>query len=132
MKASSCLFDTHALIFWANQTFVSKAFIRYFDNQAQNGYLHVSSVSFWEAALLAKKAKIRIPDICAWKKQILNNTGIQLLNPSASEMVQSVLLPDHHKDPFDRLLIAQANHNQLLLVTMDKIICKYPVETYWM
>lgn len=46
--------------------------------------------------------------------------------------IDSTLLPDYHKDPFDRLLVAQANQNSLLIVTKDRNIDKYEVETFWM
>ena len=70
-------------------------------------------------------------DVHAWKNEILNNTNMRLIEPSASEMIDSTLLPDYHKDPFDRLLIAQTNQNNLLIVTKDKNINKYDVETFW-
>jgi PIN domain nuclease of toxin-antitoxin system len=44
------------------------------------------------------------------------NTNIKVINPSVSEMIESTLLPDYHKDPFDRILIAQANQNHLLFI----------------
>lgn len=47
-------------------------------------------------------------------------------------MIESTLLPDYHKDPFDRLLIAQAMSNNALLVTKDKTISRYTIETFWM
>jgi len=68
----------------------------------------------------------------AWKNEILNNTNIRLIKPSASEMIDSTLLPDYHKDQFDRLLIAQTNQNNFLIVTKDRNINKYEVETFWM
>jgi PIN domain nuclease of toxin-antitoxin system len=40
-------------------------------------------------------------------------------------------LPDYHRDPFDRLLIAQANLEDLILVTADRMIEKYPVQVLW-
>lgn len=40
-------------------------------------------------------------------------------------------LPNHHKDPFDRLLIAQSQIEQIPIVTLDKQIIKYPVQTIW-
>ena len=70
-------------------------------------------------------------DTHGWKNEILSNTNIKLINPTSSEMIDSTLLPDHHKDPFDRLLIAQAYRNKLLLVTKDKKIQKYTVSTFW-
>ena len=47
-------------------------------------------------------------------------------------MIDSVLFPEFHKNPFDRLLIAQANQNNFLIVTKDQDIQKYDVETFWM
>ncbi|MBL7095272.1 hypothetical protein ISS22_15015 [candidate division KSB1 bacterium] len=52
MKRKLFLFDTHALIFWCNRQAVSDEFIKYFDKQDQLGNLLVSSISFWEIALL--------------------------------------------------------------------------------
>ncbi|MFQ5401108.1 MAG: type II toxin-antitoxin system VapC family toxin [Anaerolineae bacterium] len=132
MKRDAFLFDTHALIFWTNKTSVSEEFIRFFDKQARQGALHVSSITFWEIAFLVQKGKLAIPDIHAWKNELLNQTNIRLINPSAAEMIDSTLLPHHHKDPFDRLLIAQANHNNLILVTQDQRIQEYDVAQIWL
>ena len=123
MKKEAYLFDTHALIFWNNKISVSEEFITFFDNQAQKGRLYVSSISFWEIALLVKKDRISISNVTAWKNE--------MIEPSASEMIDSTRLPDYHKDPFDRLLIAQANQNNLLIVTKDSNIYKYNVKTFW-
>ena len=131
MKKEAYLFDTHALVFWNNKETVSEKFINFFDNQMQQGRLYVSSISFWEIALLVKKGNLAISDLHAWKNEILNNTNIRLIEPSASEMIDSTLLPDHHKDPFDRLLIVQANQNKFLIVTKDRDIHKYQVKTFW-
>mgnify|MGYP006420132211 FL=1 len=132
MKKEAYLFDTHALIFWNNNESVSEEFIRFFDNQANKGNLYISSISFWEIALLVKKGRMSMSNVHGWKNEILSNTNILLIEPSASEMIHSTLLPDHHKDPFDRLLIAQANQNSLRIVTKDRKIDKYEVETFWM
>lgn len=131
MKTETYLFDTHALIFWNNKISVSEEFITFFDNQSQKGRLYVSSISFWEIALLVKKDKISMSNVTAWKNEIMNNTNIQMIEPSASEMINSTLLPDYHKDPFDRLLVAQANQNNFLLITKDSNIHEYNVETFW-
>lgn len=131
MKRNAYLFDTHALLFWNNREFVSEGFITFFDDQAQKGCVYVSSISFWEIALLVKKGRVSMSDVHAWKNEILSNTDIRLVEPSASEMIYSTLLPDYHKDPFDRLLIAQARQNNLVFVTKDKEIQQYEVEVFW-
>jgi PIN domain nuclease of toxin-antitoxin system len=126
------LLDTHALIFWVESTGISAEFIRFLDEQQSLGRLYVSTISFWETALLAKKGRIEVTDVHAWKNDLLNNTNLQLIDPSATEMIDSVSLPDHHKDPFDRLLVAQANRRNMILVTRDAELSQYEVSRFWM
>ena len=130
--ASSYLFDTHALIFWHLKVGVSDAFINFFNEQADKGELLVSSASFWETAFLVKKGRIAIEDVGKWKDELIENTGISIVDPNADEMIVSVNLPDIHKDPFDRLLVAQANGRDANLVTKDENIGKYDVKVFWM
>jgi len=125
------LLDTHALIFWSVKEFVSEEFIRFFDEQMEQGYVLVSSISFWETAILVKKGRIQISNVHEWKSGLSENTRIRIIDPTASEMIDSVLLPDCHRDPFDRLLIAQANHHHAVLVTKDEKIKDYEVEIFW-
>ena len=131
MKRKLFLLDTHALIFWCNQQSVSEDFIKFFDKQDQLGNLMVSSISFWEIALLTKKGKLEITDVESWKNELFANTNLVLIEPSASEMIKSTQLPDIHKDPFDRLLIVQTNNNKATLVTKDVTIKKYSVPVCW-
>nr|WP_319393480.1 type II toxin-antitoxin system VapC family toxin [uncultured Desulfobacter sp.] len=126
------LLDTHALIFWFNRENMSDEFISFLDelNEAEN--LFISPISFWEIALLVKKGRIEIDDVNAWRIDLMKYSQIVLMNPDAGEMIESVFLPDLHKDPFDRLLIAQAVNNNCSLVTKDEIIKQYNVKTFWM
>ena len=131
LKKKAYLFDTHALLFWSNKTDVSDEFIQFFDGQEQQGALHISSISFWEIGLLVKKARLKIEDVHAWKNELLSNTHLRLIEPSAVEMIDSTLLPDHHKDPFDRMLIAQAKHHNLFFVSKDARVQEYDVQAFW-
>ena len=125
------MFDTHAFIALCNRQSVSDKFIKYFDKQEQLGNILVSAISFWEAALLVKKGRLELEDVELWRIQLFANTGLIFIEPTASEMIKSVQLPDFHRDPFDRLLIAQALNNKATLVTKDRIIKRYSVPTYW-
>ena len=129
--ASSYLFDTHALIFWHLKVCVSDVFINFFNEQADKGELLVSSASFWETAFLVKKGRVEIDDVGKWKNELVENTGIRVVSPNADEMIGSVNLPDFHKDPFDRLLVVQANRRGANLVTKDEYIGKYDVKVFW-
>ena len=132
MKRKDYLLDTHALIFWVQKEEVSTDFIDFIDRRSKKGKVFISSASIWEIALLKKKGRFDIDDLHQWKNDILNHSSAKLIDPTASDMIDSTLLPDYHKDPFDRLFIAQAINNNALLVTRDEIIAKYDVETFWM
>jgi PIN domain nuclease of toxin-antitoxin system len=132
MPTGKYLLDTHALIFWANRMEMPRALIDLLDASLLQGGLMVSSVCFWEIALLVKKKRLELEDIHGWKTELLENTGLQLINPSVSDMIDSTRLTDHHKDPFDRLLISQTLRLQATLITRDPIISLYPVDTLWM
>ena len=129
---SGYLLDTHAFIFWINEEEISTDFVKFLDETNAKGKLYVSTVTFWEIALLVKKGRLEIDDLHVWKAEILNNTAIQVLSPSITEMIFSTELEDHHKDPFDRLLISQARQNKLEIVTRDRMFLKYAASIFWM
>lgn len=131
MRKNLYLFDTHALLFWSENTAVSSEFIKFFDREQQKGNVFISSISFWEIALLVKKNRIELTDIKAWMNDLLNNTNLKLIEPNVFDMIDSTSLPDYHKDPFDRLLIVQANQLKAALVSRDAILEKYKVNLFW-
>ncbi len=131
MTPKRFLLDTHALIFWSSKEWVSLEFLNFFDRLAAKGLVYASAISFWEVALLSKKKRIEIDDVHEWKSGLMENTNIQIINPSASDMIESTLLPDFHKDPFDRLLIVQASRLKASIVTKDSEILKYSADTFW-
>jgi len=131
MNPDLYLLDTHTLIFWQQKINISAGLINRLDNSLNENNVFISSVSFWEIALLNKKGWIHLGDVKKWMTEILEATGIVLLKPTAEEMVDSAALKDIHNDPFDRLLISQAISNGLVFVTKDKMISKYEVKTLW-
>ena len=132
MSQSGYLLDTHALLFWVNKENTSTEFISFLDQQNHQQLLFISTIIFWEIALLVQKRKILLADLPAWQEQLLANTNLQLLSPTPVEMINSTVLPPIHKDPFDRLLIAQANQHRLHLVTQDETIKQYSVSSFWL
>ncbi len=126
------LLDTHALVFWRHKIDVSEKFIHFFDLQAREGNLFCSAINFWEIALLHKKGRIEISNIEKWYTDLQTFSSLQTITPSPMDMIRSTSLPDLHKDPFDRLLIAQARHHSMILVSKDALIKKYDVQTIWL
>ena len=123
--------DTHALVFWANREHLDDEFADFLDERAQQGELVVSAVCFWEIALLAKKGRLVLDDVRQWKDDLIARSGILLIEPTVDEMIASTQLPDLHKDPFDRLLVAQAQSRGHTLVTRDALVSQYEVEMAW-
>lgn len=124
-------FDTHGFYFWATAAVFGADVQAELDRRVAAGQLWVSSVCFWELALLARKGRIEIADVAAWKAQVCLASGIGVVDPTADEMIASTLLPDLHRDPFDRLLVAQAQRHGSTIVTRDALVSQYVVETVW-
>ena len=90
-----------------------------------------SIVSLWEIGIKQSIGKLSlratIPEI---ENQCVGR-GISILPISASAIERVKFLPDIHRDPFDRLLVAQAEEGRFAFVTSDTIIPQYPITTVW-
>lgn len=97
-----------------------------------NNELFLSLISIWEMQIKYQLGKLhlRLPvsDIVADQQQ---KNKIQILTLQPTHIYNLANLPDHHKDPFDRLLIAQAMIENLPMITRDAEIVKYAVQTVW-
>ncbi|MFZ5812604.1 MAG: type II toxin-antitoxin system VapC family toxin [Thermodesulfobacteriota bacterium] len=126
------LLDTHAMVFWTTGENMSPGFREVLDVAAGRGEVCVSSVSFWELALLARKGRLEIADVAGWKDRFLAHSGAVLVDPDVDDMIASALLPPYHKDPLDRLLVAQALRLRAALVSRDATLPAYGVEVLWL
>jgi PIN domain nuclease of toxin-antitoxin system len=88
------------------------------------GELLVSVVSFIEIGVKAATGKLRIP---AGLRQHVLDSGARILNLAPEHGLGIAELPLHHRDPFDRLLIAQARCEGLTIVTADPHFARYDV-----
>jgi PIN domain nuclease of toxin-antitoxin system len=88
--------------------------------------VYVSVVSPWEIAI--KTSKGTLPAFDDFGHQ-LEEMGFDLLSIALTHTKAVESLPHHHRDPFDRMLIAQAQAEDLTLVTSDRTIRRYPVAT---
>lgn len=87
----------------------------------------VSIASLWEIAIKIRIGKLRA-DLVAVDKAI-DAQGFTRLAIAVSHLEALATLPDHHRDPFDHLLIAQAQVERLTFVTDDRNAVRYEVET---
>jgi PIN domain nuclease of toxin-antitoxin system len=118
------LLDTHILL-WAvfepeKLSQELKAIIADYHN-----YVYVSLASLWEIAIKKNIGRLDIPD--DFFETIFNNSGFEPLPVQMAHIQLFLKLPLHHRDPFDRILIAQAISRKLMLVTNDQQIMSYDV-----
>lgn len=92
------------------------------------GEIVVSAVVVWEVAIKRRLGKLDAP---ADLLEQLEKAGIDLLPVTARHGDRAGALPMHHRDPFDRLLIAQAAIDGLTLVSADSEMDKYEVDLIW-
>ncbi|MEI6165660.1 MAG: type II toxin-antitoxin system VapC family toxin [bacterium] len=94
--------------------------------------LYLSDASVFEIALKSSMGKIELPESSReWVRKQTEIWKIRALPLSREEMFISAELPWHHKDPFDRLVIATAKHHQMPVITADRIFANYGVELIW-
>jgi PIN domain nuclease of toxin-antitoxin system len=88
----------------------------------------VSAVSVWEIAIKRALGKLRAPEDLLER---LEYAGVELLSITARHAHATAELPFHHSDPFDRLLVAQAQLEGCALVTRDRALDVYGVPVVW-
>jgi|SRR5271154_4860557 len=90
--------------------------------------LFLSAASAWEIVIKHSLGRLVLPDSpVRWLGDRIRGFGLQTLDISCDHSVALCGLPVFHRDPFDRMLIAQANAEQLTLLTTDRIFESYPV-----
>jgi|SRR5271154_5973643 PIN domain nuclease of toxin-antitoxin system len=91
--------------------------------------LFLSAVSAWEVVIKYSLGRLLLPDSPArWLGERIRAFGLQTLDLTCDHSIALCGLPAFHRDPFDRVLIAQANAEQLTLLTTDRIFQSYPVK----
>ena len=125
------LLDTHALLwFIGNDPQLSGPARQNIENPAHDKF--VSAASLWEMALKIGLGKLALPrPFSEVFPQQLEVNGFELLPISCAHLNQNILLPFHHRDPFDRLLIAQALTDDMSIVTRDLEFSKYQTKILW-
>jgi PIN domain nuclease of toxin-antitoxin system len=94
--------------------------------------LYLSSASSWEIAIKAASGKLSLPasptDVLTQAMQFL---ALQALDITHLHALAAGKLPHHHRDPFDRMLIAQARVENMILLTADRAFDKYDVSVFF-
>ena len=125
------LLDTHVFIWMLDGDKRMSQYAReLIEDQDNNLYMSVASV--WEMTIKSGMGRLNVPTppTTLIKDHIYAN-DIQLLPITPAHFDVLHTLPYHHKDPFDRLIIAQAIHEKMNLVTKDALFAPYTVQIVW-
>jgi PIN domain nuclease of toxin-antitoxin system len=124
------LVDTHTLL-WAvrfPEELTDRARNILSDSTAE---LLVSIAVPWEMAIKSSAGKLNTADILDDFDSLMEAAGYRMLDTSTKHVIQSGRLPLHHKDPFDRLLAAQALDLRIPIISCDELLDRYGVRRIW-
>jgi len=125
------LLDTHAFLWWiGGDARFSAPARRILEDPKHTIFFSVASI--WEIVLKFKLGKLRLPEpLNDYLLRQIQNNRIELLTIHANHVFGMLPLPMHHRDPFDRLLIAQAQTEDMVLVSNDPQLTSYAVRVLW-
>jgi len=125
------LLDTHAALWYLLEdpklSSVAKTAI-----EKEQQQVYISPASYWEVAIKIKLGAytLNVPFDCFWNEAI-NAGGLTLLPIAITHAAQLTELPLHHRDPFDRMLVAQSRVENLPVVSCDAQLDRYGIRRIW-
>jgi PIN domain nuclease of toxin-antitoxin system len=123
------LLDTHTFLWWCEDSPEISPKAR---KAIQNNDCFVSMASFWEIAIKNSLSKLRLPAVIdRYLPEQMSLNGFETLEISFRQTMGTATLPWRHRDPFDRLLAAQALEEKLNIVSRDAIFDAYGVKRVW-
>jgi len=120
------LLDTQVFLWWKLNDARLSENVQHVVSNAD--LVFVSAASAWEVAIKIRLGKLSLDEDFA---SGVADSGFERLMIGFDHAAETRNLPDHHRDPFDRMLIAQARIERLTLVTHDRQIEPYPVALLW-
>ncbi len=117
------LLDTHVLLWWLVGEALSPAAQVVLEAPGQ--VVRVSAVTAWEIAIKQSKGQLEVAEDYL---DVVQEQGLQFLPVEVRHAVSVRDLPMHHRDPFDRMLVAQAQVERLTLMTRDRRLTAYDVK----
>jgi PIN domain nuclease of toxin-antitoxin system len=124
------LLDTHALVWWMLESSrLSKRAAEILGGTESQ--ILVSAVVAWEIAIKVNAGKIQPSSLVERLEEAVTGQAFLELPISIDHAIRAGLLPLHHRDPFDRLLVAQAQSLKLPILSADKALDEYDVRRIW-
>ena len=125
------LLDTHALLWWLDGDKQLPKSVRILVENEQNNVL-VSAASAWEIATKVRIGKLPgAIEIAEQFMSIVREQNFEFLSISVEHARHAGLFPGDHRDPFDRMLIAQAHLESCALVSNEKLFDQFGIRRIW-
>lgn len=122
--SESYLLDTHTLLWLLSDSDQLSEKVRSIIENRNNAS-YVSMVTFWEIAIKINLGKLTLNLALNELIPLLTDNDIEILQISFEHILQLEVLEDIHRDPFDRLLISQAKHEGLIVLSKDRYFSRY-------
>jgi PIN domain nuclease of toxin-antitoxin system len=124
------LLDTHAFLWYltADHNLSSKA-KEVIDTKTN---LYFSIASLWEMSIKINIGKLQLDRPFEYLSKELQYLNVQILPITVKDTEFYANLPLHHRDPFDRILVAQAMNHSLILISRDPAFDNYPIQRLWL
>ncbi len=125
------LLDTHSLLWITSDSKrISDRVKRIYRNESYE--IFFSAASIWELAIKISLKKLSIyQELSLFVKEHIIDNNIQILKVIPIHLYPVQSLPFHHRDPFDRLLVAQCLTENITLISKDKVFDKYSIKRVW-
>lgn len=124
------LLDTHAFIWFvendSNLSLTSKTII-----QDESNTILLSVVSLWEIVIKVSLKKLEISQNIEGIIRLIPENGFEILPIFPAHLIELSQLQYYHRDPFDRLLVAQARSENVQFVSKDEILDRYKIKRIW-
>lgn len=125
------LFDTHVFLWAINDDPRLSERVRKIFVDSGNVVL-LSAASIWEIVVKAQAGKLPFPQPAArYLRSQLQKTSVEVLPIQLAHVLRVETLPPHHKDPFDRMLLAQALEEKIPIASADKALRRYTANVIW-
>jgi PIN domain nuclease of toxin-antitoxin system len=125
------LLDTHAIVWWAtgDQRLSRRARVAIADPSTE---AFISIASAWEIQIKATLQKLTLHEsVDALYRSLIVDQNFRMVGIELEDVDHLSKLPPRHRDPFDRMLVAQALRSEFTLVTKDRVLASYGAPTLW-
>jgi PIN domain nuclease of toxin-antitoxin system len=125
------LLDTHTFLWWISDDARLSARVKRLIADPKSDII-VSYGSLWEMTIKIQKGALKVPgNSVAFLLSEMEKNAFRLLPLRSEHLLRLESLKAHHRDPFDRLLIAQAMEEDIPMLTKDSHFHNYPVKVIW-